>query len=106
MNDYNKNEGDGLYKKKYHIQKVKYVKNPNFNGNRVAGIDVDSLFLEHRVPVDKDAEYFVLRLDENQDDKIHMCACRIAIHAYADIIKSNLPQLAIDLKQKYPLLMP
>jgi len=60
--------------------------------------------LEVRVQaVDKKAEYFVLRLDEYGDDTEHLKACRIAAHAYADAIQHHLPELAKDLKEKYPL---
>lgn len=56
--------------------------------------------------VDKDAEYFVLRLDHSTKDKEHLKACRIGLHAYADAIENHLPQLAKDLKERYPLIMP
>jgi hypothetical protein len=55
-------------------------------------------------PVDKDAEYFVMRLDTGGSDIKHITACRIGIHAYADAIAEHLPQLAADLKSRYPLL--
>jgi hypothetical protein len=54
--------------------------------------------------VDEKAEYFVLRLDEGGSDLKHIAACRIAIHAYADAIEPHIPQLAKDLKERYPLL--
>jgi hypothetical protein len=56
------------------------------------------------VPVDKGSEYFVMRLDEGGSDLEHIKACRIGIHAYADAIEHHLPQLAKDLKERYPLL--
>lgn len=54
--------------------------------------------------VDPKAEYFVMRLDENGKDINHIKACRIGVHAYADAIESTIPQLAKDLRQRYPLL--
>lgn len=55
-------------------------------------------------PVDDNAEYFVLRLDEGGRDINHIKACRIGIHAYADAIEAHIPQLAQDLRERYPLL--
>jgi hypothetical protein len=54
-------------------------------------------------PVDLDAEYFVLRLDENQKDKEHFIACRKAIITYANEIENYLPELSKDLKEKYKI---
>lgn len=54
--------------------------------------------------IDKEAEYFVMRLDEKGKDPNHIKACRIGVHAYADAIESTIPQLAKDLKERYPLL--
>lgn len=54
--------------------------------------------------INKDAEYFVLRLDEGGSDIEHIKACRIGINAYADAIKNHLPELSNDLKTRYPLL--
>lgn len=56
------------------------------------------------VPVDEDAEYFVLRLDTNGSDPIHIKACRVAIHTYANMIEDHLPELANDLRKRYPIL--
>jgi len=53
---------------------------------------------------DEDSEYFVMRLDTGGSDLKHIEACRIGIHAYADAIYPHLPELAIDLKTRYPLL--
>lgn len=92
MGDYDQNQGDGLYKKKYHIQKVKYSK------------DHKGIMRPINIDVDDDAEYFVLRLDEGGKDPEHIKACRIGVHAYADAIAHHLPQLAVDLKERYPLL--
>lgn len=54
--------------------------------------------------VDPAAQYFVLRLDEGGKNREHIKAGRIGVHAYADAIQHHLPQLAKDLKEKYPLL--
>jgi hypothetical protein len=56
------------------------------------------------VPVDDNAEYFVMRLDEGGSDINHIKACRIGVHAYADAIENHIPQLAKDLRERYPLL--
>jgi hypothetical protein len=53
---------------------------------------------------DENAEYFVLRLDKAGRDSEHVKAGRIGVHAYADAIAHHLPQLAADLKERYPLL--
>lgn len=55
-------------------------------------------------PVSKDAEYFVMRLDTGGSDIEHIKACRKGIHAYAKAIEKTIPQLAKDLKERYPLL--
>lgn len=103
---YNQNKGDGLYKKKYHIQRVKMVENPDFSptAKQSQVINNSDQYIETLVPVDKNAEYFVLRLDEGGKDIEHIKACRIGVHAYADAIAHHLPQLSIDLKAKYPLI--
>jgi hypothetical protein len=54
--------------------------------------------------VDKDAEYFIMRLDEGGSDINHIKACRVGIHAYADAIETYIPELAKDLRERYPLL--
>lgn len=51
--------------------------------------------------VDKDAEYFVLRLDRGGSDPIHRAACRAAVMKYADKIKDHLPLLSKDLINRY-----
>ena len=51
--------------------------------------------------VDENAEYFVLRLDDGGKDPIHIEACREAIRRYAYKIRNHLPQLSIDLFEKY-----
>ena len=53
-------------------------------------------------PVDDNAEYFVLRLDEGGNDIKHIKACRKAIRTYAKKIKKHLPQLSKDLLERYP----
>lgn len=55
-------------------------------------------------PVDRNSEYFVLRLDEGGSDINHIKACRIGVHAYADAIEPFIPELAKDLRERYPLL--
>lgn len=52
-------------------------------------------------PVDPNAEYFVLRLDEGGKDPEHVRACRIAIQAYAMNVSHHLPVLANELLQRY-----
>ena len=52
-------------------------------------------------PVDENAEYFIMRLDLNGDDKKHIAACRDAVLVYADKIKDHLPQLSKDLINRY-----
>lgn len=56
--------------------------------------------------VDPESEYFVLRLDNGAKDPNHLWACRKAIHTYAKEIESHLPELAKDLRQRYPLPFP
>lgn len=56
------------------------------------------------IPIDYGSEYFVLRLDEGGKDRKHIVACRIGVHAYANAIQDHLPELAKDLKERYPLL--
>lgn len=56
------------------------------------------------VPTDEGSEYFVLRLDEGGKDINHIKACRIGVHAYADAIEATIPELAKDLRERYPLL--
>ncbi len=79
----------GLHKR-YYIQKI--VINPDRD------IDSSETILK---PVDENAEYFVLRLDKNGSDQIHIEACRKAVLAYAEAIKSHLPELSEDLIKCY-----
>ena len=51
-------------------------------------------------PLEKDSEYFVLRLDTN-GDPMHIEACRKAILVYAESIKSYIPKLSSDLIDRY-----
>ena len=101
----------GLHKR-YVIRKlvkVRSILEPNYRAARIKEISTDVLNKEPEyklieVEVDKDAEYFVLRLDLGGSDIDHVNACRIAIHAYASAIKSTIPQLAKDLLEQYPLI--
>ena len=51
-------------------------------------------------PVDPDAVYFVLRIDGDGDDPIHIAACQNAINSYCDTLAANkhMPQLVDDLR--------
>lgn len=91
---------------RYHIQKIKMIPNPNFNpiAKQSQIINNHDQLIEALVPVDKDAEYFVLRLDMGGSDIEHIKAGRIGIHAYAEAIRHHLPQLAEDLIERYPLI--
>ena len=46
-------------------------------------------------------EQFVLRLDDNCSDPIHLEACRSAALAYAALIRDHMPKLSQELKAKY-----
>jgi hypothetical protein len=52
-------------------------------------------------PIDKDAEYFVLRVDKNGKDPKHIEACRKAVIKYAEEIASHLPELSKELIIRY-----
>lgn len=52
-------------------------------------------------PIDKGAEYFVMRLDDGGKDPVHIAACRKAVLTYAEEIKNHLPDLSKDLIEKY-----
>ena len=56
------------------------------------------------VNTDAESEYFVMRLDLGGKDIEHIKACRIGVNAYADAIEHHLPQLAKDLRERYPLI--
>lgn len=63
---------------KYHIQKA--------NGN----------------PIDPNADYFVLRLDDGGSDPLHIEACRKAILTYANtVLGTHLDGLAKDIIERY-----
>lgn len=68
------------------------------------GMFDDGEFKLKAVDVDKDAEYFVMRLDSGGRDINHIRACRIGIHAYANAIEPYIPQLAKDLRERYPII--
>lgn len=79
---------------KYVVQKIEgWIRSRDF---------FDNLCLHPKLkPVDKNAEYFILRLDEHGDDPIHIEACRKAVLTYAREIKGHIPQLAKDLIERY-----
>ena len=52
-------------------------------------------------PIDPNAEYFVLRLDDSGSNTAHIAACRKAILTYAKEIEPQIPQLAADLQARY-----
>ena len=54
-------------------------------------------------PTDNNADYFVLRLDNECKDKNHLTACRKAILVYADEIKDSSPELYWDLLNRYKM---
>ncbi len=82
----------GLHQR-YHIQKI---------------VPADDNFFSRDnyklAPVSDDAEYFVLRLDLKGKNINHIKACRIAVNAYADAIESEIPELAKDLRKRYPVI--
>lgn len=84
----------GLYQK-YYIQKLSEL--------RFKGYDIleQPIYEPVYTEVDPDAEYFVMRVDRNGDDKIHAEACRQAVVFYAHQIKYHLPELSKDLIEKY-----
>lgn len=85
-------KNNGLYQK-YVIRKVVGVRKSMFGWQEE--------FVTKAV--DKNAEYFVLRLDYGGKDPSQVGACRKAIHTYAKEIESHLPELAKDLIERYPL---
>lgn len=95
----------GLHKR-YFIKKYKMVPNKNYSPTSKPSQLINNYdpLIPKLVNVDEWAEYFVLRLDEGGSDINHVKACRIGIHAYADSIESTIPQLAKDLRERYPLL--
>ena len=88
----------GLHQR-YHITKIV----PNIIKTPLMDLaDPDKPFKE--IECDDFSEYFVMRLDEGGSDIEHIKACRIGVHAYADAIQHHLPDLAKDLKERYPLI--
>lgn len=83
---------NGLHQR-YHIKKIVPIKNPKEYGRQFK-----------TVATDENSEYFVMRLDEYGKDINHIKACRIGVHAYADAIEPFIPELAKDLRERYPLL--
>jgi hypothetical protein len=55
-------------------------------------------------PMDPNAEYFPLRVDDGASDSEDLKACRAAIHKYAEVIENTKPQLAADLRERYPVI--
>lgn len=51
-------------------------------------------------PIDPKAKYFVLRYDNNGNDKKHLEASRFALFVYAELVKDHLPNLSEDLKKQ------
>lgn len=51
-------------------------------------------------PVDPEAIYFILRIDGEGDDPIHIAACNNAINEYCNTLAANrhLPKLVEDLR--------
>lgn len=84
---------NGLHQR-YYIQKVVRADGPFDDGESNYKL----------VSTDPESEYFVMRLDKGGKDLNHIKACRIGVHAYADAIEHHLPELAKDLRERYPLL--
>lgn len=85
--------------------------NPNglharYSIRKIAGWKKDGFYGTKPITkaVDPGAEYFIMRLDENGSDINHIKACRIGVHAYAQAIEPFIPELAKDLRERYPLL--
>ncbi len=97
---------NGLHKR-YHIQKISKIPNPDFCPTAKVSqvINNSDQFIEGLIPVDKNSEYFVLRLDKGGSDVEHIKACRIAVNAYADAIERHLPKLAKDIREKWTILI-
>lgn len=85
------------------------MEHKNLNNPQVANADVKQMGLIHKYiitktngsPIDENAEYFVLRLDEGGSDPKHIAACREAIICYAKSIKDHIPKLSEELLNKY-----
>lgn len=81
---------------RYYIQKI--IPLPQ----KFMGLPADDSYKLEQV--DENAEYFIMRLDEGGKDAEHIKACRIGVNAYADAIEHHLPELAKDLRERYPSL--
>lgn len=53
-------------------------------------------------PVDPNAEYLVLRLDDGCKQSPHFRASRKAAHTYANEIEEAMPEVAEDIRAWYP----
>lgn len=97
----------GLHQR-YVIRKIELAPNPLFSPTAKTSqvVDNKSQYITVTAPVNKDAEYFVLRLDDMQSDPFHKEACVMAINAYADSIEPHIPKLAADIRKKYPIIKP
>lgn len=74
----------GLHEK-FHMQKIiGYIKNKPMYSDIGVGED-----------------YFVLRLDEDQHNKEHLEACRLAVASYANSIERTHPKVALEMRQRY-----
>lgn len=87
----------GLHQR-YHIQKI--VKNELHFMSHPKDKSPEYLLKQ----TDEGSEYFVMRLDKGGSDIEHIKACRIGVHAYAIAIQYHLPELAKNLRERYPLL--
>lgn len=94
---------NGLHRR-YYIQKIGKVPNPDFSPTvkQSQVINNSDRFIDGLMPIDKNSEYFVLRLDVGGSDIEHIKACRVGVRAYAEAIKNHLPQLSKDILEKYP----
>lgn len=74
------------------------LENPNGLHQRyvVQKIENDTI-----VPCDPEAEYFILRLDNQGKDLNHIAACRKAVMKYAEEIEPHIPQLAKDIREQW-----
>jgi hypothetical protein len=52
---------------------------------------------------DPGSEYFVARLDKGGRDREHIKACWVAVNAYTNAIEHHRPQVAKDLRERYPI---
>jgi len=90
---FKENNPKGLHAR-YYIQKIKDI---SFN----EGFPLNRSFERDLEPVDKDSEYFVMRLDDGGSDDKHIEACRKAVLYYAELIKDHLPELSKELIERY-----